>query len=345
MEACRQIPEAAGYPPERILQLSSFFPVSFCIGRKIITTQRQKEGTEKTQEKKAEEKKTEEKKTEEKKIKREKRKGNGKMITSAANQRVKQIVLWQKKSQERHKDGVFVAEGLKMFEEAPGGQILEVYLSESLQEKIRLQGNGLPVEDKLKKTGFELVSDEVFRKMSDTQTPQGILTVLRQPRYQLSDLLRKPDPLLLVLENIQDPGNLGTILRTGEGAGITGVILSEDTVDIYNPKTVRSTMGSIYRVPFLYVADLEATLGQLHQAGVATYAAHLNGKNYYGSFSFRHATAFLVGNEAKGLRESTAKLARHSLRIPMEGKVESLNAAIASALLMYEAHRQRHMEP
>ncbi len=289
------------------------------------------------------------------------------MITSASNQKVKQIVQWQNKPRERRKDGVFVAEGLKMFEEAPEEWILEVYLSQELQEKLQIEKEqwekqqiekkqwekrqyekqqplGLlqAVEEKLKRVGFELVSDDVFRKMSDTQTPQGILTVLRRPQYQFSDLLQKPDPLLLVLENIQDPGNLGTILRTGEGAGVTGIIMSEDTADIFNPKTIRSTMGSVYRVPFLYVPDLEAAVLQLHKAGVATYGAHLKGENYYSSFSFRQGTAFLIGNEGKGLRESTMRLVQHSLKIPMEGKVESLNAAIASALLMYEAHRQRH---
>lgn len=288
------------------------------------------------------------------------------MITSASNQKVKQIVQWQNKPRERRKDGVFVAEGLKMFEEAPEEWILEVYLSEDLQEKLQLERKQWEkqrhensqyekspyekqplrllqsVEEKLKKVGFELVSDEVFRKMSDTQTPQGILTVLRRPRYQLSDLLREPKPLFLVLENIQDPGNLGTILRTGEGAGVTGIIMSEDTADVFNPKTIRSTMGSVYRVPFLYVPDLEAAVLQLHKAGVATYGAHLKGENYYSGFSFRQGTAFLIGNEGKGLRESTMRLVQHSLKIPMEGKVESLNAAIASALLMYEAHRQRH---
>ncbi len=96
--------------------------------------------------------------------------------------------------------------------------------------------------------------------MADTQTPQGILTVLEQPSYDLTQLLEQPEPLFLMLENLQDPGNLGTMIRTGEGAGITGVIMNQQTVDIFNPKTIRATMGSIFRVPFVYVPELSLVL-------------------------------------------------------------------------------------
>lgn len=275
------------------------------------------------------------------------------MIVSVSNPKVKQVVLWQNKARERRKDGVFVAEGVKMFEEAPAAWIQEVYVSQELgarlglsDEKSRilrsLEPGKTDLLHKLQRTGYELVSDEVFGKMSDTLTPQGILTVLKQPVYSLEDLLKEPEPLFVILENIQDPGNLGTILRTGEGAGVTGVIMSADTADIFNPKTVRSTMGSVYRVPFLYTQALVDTLQRLHAAGITTYAAHLKGRDYYDGFSLKGPTAFLIGNEGRGLKDDTARLAMHWLKIPMEGKVESLNAAVASALLLYEAHRQRH---
>lgn len=259
------------------------------------------------------------------------------MITSAANAKVKQVIQWQSKTKERKKNKVYLVEGFKMFEEAPVEQILEVYVSEEAAGKLQAS-----VQDKLKKTGYEVVAADLFRKMSDTQTPQGILTVLRQPGYSLEDLLSAEKPLLVVLENLQDPGNLGTIVRTGEGAGITGVIMSEQTVDIFNPKTIRATMGSIYRVPFVYVKDMADTLQKLHEKGIHTYAAHLKGTTYYNDFSFKEPTAFLIGNEGNGLRKETADLAEQYLKIPMEGKVESLNAAIATSLLIYEAHRQRH---
>ena len=260
------------------------------------------------------------------------------MITSIANARVKQIVQWQEKAKERRSAGVFLAEGIKMFEEAPEELILEVYVSEDMAEKRKERPQ---IQAKLKQTGYEIVSLQVFAKMSDTQTPQGILTVLKRLEYSFQDMLNKPNPVFVLLENLQDPGNLGTIIRTGEGAGITAVIMSKQTVDIYNPKTIRSTMGSVYRVPFIYVDDLKEIVMKLHEKGVHTYAAHLKGSTYYHDFSFKNPTAFLIGNEGNGLSKELADMAESYLKIPMEGQVESLNAAVASALLMYEAHRQR----
>jgi len=260
------------------------------------------------------------------------------MITSTANPRVKQVVQWQTKARERKKDNVFLAEGIKMYEEAPEAAIKEVYIIEETLQKMQADKQ---LQEKLERTGYETVSLEVFQKMSDTQTPQGILTVLERPSYSLEEILKAENPLLVVLEDLQDPGNLGTILRTGEGAGVSAVIMSRNTVDIFNPKTIRATMGSIYRVPFLYVDSLEEVIINLHNAGIKTYAAHLKGENYYDSFSFQEGTAFLIGNEGNGLKKETADLASYYLKIPMEGQVESLNAAIATSLLMYEAHRQR----
>lgn len=267
------------------------------------------------------------------------------MITSTSNQKVKQIVQWQTKAKVRRQDGVFLAEGLKMYEEAPAGLIREVYLTDALLQRLicRREESDIYIEEKLKQTGYELVSEEVFTRISDTQSPQGILTVMHRQTYEPEQLLEAENPLLVLLEDLQDPGNLGTILRTGEGAGITGVIMSRNTVDIYNPKTIRSTMGSIYRVPFFYADSMAGTIGMLQKKGIRVYAAHLQGQAYYSSFSFAGGTAFLIGNEGNGLRRETADLADSYLKIPMEGQVESLNAAIAASLLVYEAHRQRHI--
>lgn len=267
------------------------------------------------------------------------------MITSTSNQKIKQIVQWQTKARARRQDGIFLAEGLKMYEEAPAGLIREVYLTDALLQRLirRREESDIYIEEKLKQTGYELVSEEVFARISDTQSPQGILTVMHQQTYEPEQLLDTENPLLVLLEDLQDPGNLGTILRTGEGAGITGVIMSRNTVDIYNPKTIRSTMGSIYRVPFFYADSMEEIIGMLQKKGIRVYAAHLQGQAYYSSFSFTGGTAFLIGNEGNGLRRETADLADSYLKIPMEGQVESLNAAIAASLLVYEAHRQRHI--
>lgn len=259
------------------------------------------------------------------------------MITSTANQQVKQLVQLNKKAKLRNERDVFVVEGPKMFGEAPRERIEKAYVSESYFAK-----NYAGVKEKeLQGIDYEVVQDSVFKTMCDTQTPQGVLCLVKQYHYTLDELLQKENPLFLVLENLQDPGNLGTIMRTAEGAGVTGVILSKGSVDIYNPKTIRSTMGSIYRVPFLYEEDLKAVLKVLKGKGVSSYAAHLAGKQTYDREDYKGGTAFLIGNESNGLSEELAAAADIYIRIPMEGKLESLNAGVAASILMYEAYRQR----
>ncbi len=272
-------------------------------------------------------------------------------ITSLSNNRIKEAALWSAKARERRKADVYLVEGRKMFLEAPEAELQEIFVADSLWERLETE-EGAELDAQLKKRLRELdaegrlpvflVTDEVLRKIADTQTPQGIVCVLKQKHYTLEQLITKKNPLLVVLEDLQDPGNLGTILRTGEGAGITGVIMSKDTVDLYNPKTIRATMGSVYRVPFVYAEDLKQVLATLKEAGITSYAAHLNGTKYYDSLDFRKGTAFLIGNEGNGLQTETAEQADVYLKIPMKGKLESLNAAVATSILMYEANRQRH---
>ena len=145
----------------------------------------------------------------------------------------------------------------------------------------------------------------------------------------------------MILENLQDPGNLGTILRTAEGAGVDAVLLSRGCVDIYNPKTIRSTMGSVYRLPFAYTDDLTGMLSLLKERRIHIYAAHLKGRRYYDEEDYRHSCAFLIGNEGNGLSEHISACADTLIRIPMAGQVESLNAAVSASILAYEAFRQR----
>jgi len=259
------------------------------------------------------------------------------MITSTSNKQVKQICAYLKSAKDRKADKVFICEGRKMFMEAPNDWIKSVFVSENFLST----NTDKTITDKLNKVGFETVTDEVFAKMSDTRTPQGILSLLDMPKHTLDEIVSRKNPFIMVLEDLQDPGNLGTIVRTAEGAGVTGIVMSKDTVDIFNPKTIRSTMGSIYRMPFIYVEDLIETVGILKEKGIKTYAAHLKGEEPYHAFDYRTPTAFFIGNEGNGLTDSLTKEADVFLRIPMEGQVESLNAAIASAVLMYETHRQR----
>lgn len=288
------------------------------------------------------------------------------MITSAANKGIKNVMLLLSRTKERRKQKAFAVEGIKMFLEAPVSRISQVYISEQLAKELEaaasfaVKPSALPEKaaaslerekavlwDKLtllRRSGqslVEVVKTDIFNKMCDTKTPQGILCVVSMPEYRLDEMLKADGGLYLILEDIQDPGNLGTMVRTGEGAGLAGVIMSSHTVDIFNPKTIRATMGSIYRVPFVYVDDLAESVRAVKAAGIKTYAAHLEGKAAYDKEDYSKAAAFLIGNEGNGLSRETAELADKYVRIPMQGKVESLNAAIAAALFMYEAARQR----
>lgn len=257
------------------------------------------------------------------------------MITSTSNQQMKTIIQLNKKAKARRELRAFIVEGPKMVAETPRELLQRVYVSEHFADDA--SGQALLLDLGI---DYEVVSDTVFAHVSDTSTPQGILAVVHMPEYAFPDLMRGADIRLLVLEDIQDPGNLGTMFRTGEGAGISGIIMTKGTVDLFAPKTVRATMGSIYRVPFYVTDDLGETLGRLRDAGVHTYAAHLRGEKYYDELNLTGKCAFLIGNEGNGLRQETADLADSYLKIPMEGKLESLNAAMAAGILMYEAHRQ-----
>lgn len=259
------------------------------------------------------------------------------MITSVSNSQIKQVCAYVQKAKERRKDEVFVVEGAKMFEEAPVDWIVKAYVTESFLQKYASK----EVEAKLKQVPFETVSEDVFSKMSDTKTPQGILCVMKWPQYSLEDITRDSKGVYVLLEDIQDPGNLGTIIRTGEGAGISGIIMTRETVDIFNPKVIRATMGSVYRVPFIYVDSMQEAITMLQQKDIKVYAAHLKGECYYDAYDYTTGSAFLIGNEGNGLKKTTADLANVYVKIPMSGKVESLNAAIATSLFMYEAKRQR----
>lgn len=256
------------------------------------------------------------------------------MITSANNGQVKNVIQLNQRAKARKEQGLFVAEGRKMFGEAPRDWISRVFITESLTGDTGLM-------DRVENLPHEIVADSVFRQMSDTLTPQGILTVLKKPSYTIEDILQGENPLVMVLEDLQDPGNAGTIFRTGEGAGVSGIFLTKTCVDITNPKVIRSTMGSVYRMPFLYVEDVVSLKSELRQRNIRTFAAHLQGKNFYDKEEYTGGTAFLIGNEGKGLTREAAEAADTLIRIPMCGQVESLNAAMAAGILMYEAARQR----
>ncbi len=260
------------------------------------------------------------------------------MITSSSNNKIKQVMQLKRKVKTRAEAGVFLVEGFKMVEEALQFGIQEVYVSESREEELLKQHGKV-----LQTLSYEVVSDKLFLEMSDTVTPQGILAIVKMPKYSLEDILTSQMSHIVLLENLRDPGNLGTIIRSAEGAGATGVILSKESADIFNPKVIRSTMGSIFRVPFCYVDNFKDAVIKVKNQGISLYAAHLQGTTHYESYNYTRPCGFLIGNEANGLTDETSQLADYLIKIPMMGQVESLNAAIAASILMFEVARQRRL--
>ena len=276
------------------------------------------------------------------------------IISSKDNKRIKYLRSLLEKGSARKKNRQFIVEGIKLVDEAlEYGKVCEIILSESLYEEIILGGliknalladNGKNLIDYVNETNSTtVVSDAVFKTVSETINPQGVVAVVTMPEYEilneefLAQTYNKTGKIkLLILEDTADPGNLGTIMRTAEAAGVTGVIMGRGTVDIFNPKAVRSTMGSIFRLPFIYVEDVRETIRELKKYGISFYAAHLKGKQSYKDVKYSDKAGILIGNEARGLSPETAELADIYIIIPMQGKVESLNAAVAAALMMYE---------
>jgi rRNA methylases len=258
------------------------------------------------------------------------------MINSNKNPQIKNLMLLQKKSKARKEQGVFIVEGIKIVMETSLERLEKIYISESFSKIDEYRGF-------LESLKYEILSDSIFAAVADTVTPQGILAIVKRNIYSVEKIITDETKIahILVLESLQDPGNLGTIIRTAEAAGVTGIIVNDDTVDVYNPKVIRSTMGAIYRVPIVYSDNLGSDILKLKREGIKVYAAHLKGENAYYEENYKQGTAFIIGNEGKGLSQEIADLADCYVKIPMCGEVESLNAAVASSLLMYETMIQR----
>lgn len=253
-------------------------------------------------------------------------------ISSLSNQHIKDINRLQTKSAARKKEKLFVAEGIKLYHEIPKKDLVNVYVSETFLREHK---------DEIK-SSYIIVKDNIFKEISDTVTPQGIVCIVRQKEYNIETILKEGKrQTFLLLESLQDPGNLGTIMRTAEGAGISAVIMDKSTVDLFNPKVIRSTMGSIFRVPFVIVEDLALAVKELQKNDVTVFAAHLNGKKNYDEEKYDHSCAVVIGNESKGLSVEISKLADKLIKIPMEGKLESLNASVCAAILMYEMRKNK----
>lgn len=252
-------------------------------------------------------------------------------ITSTGNKLIREVRDLERKARARRDSGLFVAEGERLCREIPIDYIERLFVAEDYDGTLPDASDAAGHTPKMLQ-----VPRELMEHMADTKSSQGILAVVRQKSYTTLS-----GDLFLILDTLQDPGNMGTIFRTAEAAGVDGILMNRSCVDVYSPKVVRATMGALFRLPFLVCEDLPADIQKLKARGVKTYAAHLQGTENHWGFDYRQPTAFMIGNEGNGLQESIAALADHYLRIPMMGQTESLNAGVAASVLMYEALRQR----
>lgn len=257
------------------------------------------------------------------------------VITSAKSDRVKDIKKLIKSASYRREKGRYIVEGIRMFREIPKESIDEVYVAEGAYQKLKES-----ILSKVSEEDIIFVADHLFTSMSDTNTPQGVLALVKISENSLNNIDIDDRTFILIAEHLQDPGNLGTIIRTAEGAGATGIVLSNDCVDLYNPKVIRSTMGSVFRVPVYVSQDLVGDINRLKSKGVCIFGAHLKGKEFYDE-DYKTACGFLIGNEGNGLSDEVSATSDKLIRIPMCGKVESLNAATSTAVIAYEVLRQR----
>lgn len=257
-------------------------------------------------------------------------------ITSLQNPLIKDITaLHQKKH--RVETGMFLIEGIKGVEEAlsSGLEIKYIFIDRSS----KINSLNFP-EDKL-----YLVDEKILKKISTTETPPEILAVAYQKQFSVKDLFKEKNPLIIALENIKDAGNLGTIIRTAKASNVSGIILTGDCIDIYNPKVVRSSAANLWKIPVVLFKETEKLREEIEKFGdfqfFATKIQEGEKQNLYNEIDYKQSTIIVFGSEAEGISDELAKQADKFIKIPMNEEVESLNLSISAGIIMYEAFRQR----
>ncbi len=258
-------------------------------------------------------------------------------ITSTQNPIIKEIKSLQKKKY-RYENQIFFIEGERFVEDAikSNVKIKKIIISEFYLNK----NESMIKEVNQEKYEVFIVEDKLFNSISDTENPQGILAIIGMESFKFEDIITDNN-FLIVLDNIQDPGNMGTIIRTADAAGSNGILLSKGCVDIYNPKVLRATMGSVFHIPIFNCEDLYKSLIDLKAKDIKILTSYLKGSTDYFKIDMKTNIAIIIGNEANGVSEEIVSVADELVKIPMFGQAESLNASVASALLMYEVVRQR----
>ena len=256
-----------------------------------------------------------------------------KQITSAQNPYIKSLMQLQEKAKARKQSGTFLIEGMREIELAiKGNYEIEtiLFLPElvSNNQIIKLTDN--PIE----------ISKEVYQKLAYRDTTEGILAIAKTKSHQLSDLKLPENPLILVMEAIEKPGNIGAILRTCDAAKIDAVIIANPKTDLYNPNIVRSSVGCLFTNQ-IATGSTEEVIDFLIQNNINFYSATLQNSTSYHTQNYTLPTALVVGTEASGLSELWRKKATQNIIIPMQGKIDSMNVSVAAAILIFEAKRQR----
>lgn len=256
-------------------------------------------------------------------------------ITSRENPKIKLLSKLIKSKKIRTETNLFVVEGLRLVLDALRSEvdIQSIFITEECLDK---NGKKLMLTS-LEREKIYLISEELSNHISDTQSPQGIYAVCKRLDKCANIDTIYNNGILVCLCSLKDPGNVGTIIRTAEAFGINAVILTEDCADVFSPKVLRSTMGSAFRIKIITFKNEEQMLEKLKERNITTYASVLNDKSMkLGSFTFSSKSAVLIGNEANGLKESVINECDYSLYIPMKGNAESLNAATAANVIMWE---------
>lgn len=260
-------------------------------------------------------------------------------ITSSSNPIIKEIKTLHRKK-DRWTKRLYMAEGIKMAEEIINNGYEAKYLiyTESLFD---IKG-GSKLYERIKHfKNLINIPEKLFAEISDVETPQGIMAILPFREMSLMDMLERQNPFIILLDRVQDPGNLGTIIRTADAFGVDGIIVSEGSVDVYNPKVVRATMGSLFRMKIYHTEDSMGTIRELKDKGIIIYSTSLQGKSFIHEVDFKAPSLLIIGNESRGVSDELLDMADMLVKIPMVGGAESLNAAVASSIIMYEVLRQR----
>jgi RNA methyltransferase, TrmH family len=257
------------------------------------------------------------------------------LITSTQNPKVKSLLALEK-PRERRKQQLFVVEGAKEVRLAieAGYRIGNIFFCEEILDK--KESGDLLTQDKL----LIPVSKEVFDKIAIRESTGGILAVAEQKTHRLQDIKLSANPLLLILEGVEKPGNLGAILRTADAAGVDAVIICDPQTDFYNPNVIRSSVGCVFTKQ-IASATSEETISWLKQHNIAIYCTYLKASKPYHQTDFTKPCAIIMGTEATGLSDVWVQNSAANIIIPMQGKIDSMNVSNAAAVTVFEARRQR----